>query len=205
MATPLVTTYTNTLNLPGWAIVLIIVGSVVIVVAALVFAFWAIKHANKKNVEVKNFALQNGFTYEKCQAGSYQQYSKDTPFKLPLDLNKFAFDVSKEWNQNPYLKKYAPFSQYPFAYGTNVKVANAVSGVYKGYTFYAYTYMYLKRGGNLVAFEIEAIWCEYQGRGQIADRIFFENGFVYKVSGSSLKTERVMPNLDELIEVINRK
>lgn len=175
-------------------------------VATVLIVYFAIKYATKSNRVLKEFAAQHGYRYEKAQAGSYYQTSRNIP--IPGDMNRLPGNMTWRpgnmqmyWDRYPEtFGKYARFTQYPFGYGTNLKIANVVSGRYNGREFFAYTYMFYVRSGGSIAYGIVAARLDSHGSvGRIDKDIFQENDYIYKVLESSLKPENIHPALDELI------
>lgn len=159
--------------------------------------FWAIKHAQKNNAEYKKFASVHGYEFDQAQGNdNYRDYSTN------VTRNEKTFTLS----QSPFVEKYANFTQYPFGYGTERKVAYVISGDYKNTPFQAFTYHFVgqdsdksKPGG---VFSIVLIQCPDAPRRQLDEQMFYENGFLCEYQHGNLNVETIHERIDRLRKLV---
>ena len=155
--------------------------------------YWAISHANKKNKEYQAFATAHGYQFEKAQGSDYyREYSsKKTSSGLVITIS-----------QNPYVEKYANFSHYPFGRGYKKMVAYIISGDYQGTSFQAYTYLFtgneFEKPGSGGVFSIVMIECPNAPKGQLSDKMFYENGFLCEYQRGNLNVETIHDRIEQL-------
>lgn len=173
-----------------------------IVLLLLIFAFvgwivyWAISRSVKKNKQYQNFALENGYQFDKAQGNNYyQDYSK----------HKTSGDRTINLLQNPYVKKYANFRQFPFNRGSEIRVAYVISGTYHGSDFRAFTYHFEgnapDRTGSGGIFSIVMISCAEEPKQPLPDQVFYENGMLCEYIRENLNVDTIHDRIDRLIYI----
>ena len=180
----------------NFAILFIILMIVILSVVGWI-VFLAIKHAQKDNASYKKFASLHVYQFDKAQGNNnYRDYSTN------VTSNQKTVTLS----QSPFGEKYAHFTQYPFGYGSQRKVAYVISGEYKNTSFQAYTYHFVaqdnektKPGG---VFSIVMIQCPDTPRRQLEEQMFYENGFLCEYQHGNLDVETIHNRIDRLRKLV---
>lgn len=155
--------------------------------------YWAISHAAKKNKVYQAFAAQHGYQFDQAQGNDYyRDYSK----------NKSSSDFVFQLSQNPYAKKYADFSLFPFGRGHDIKVTHVISGSYKGSDFRAFTYHFVgntnENTGSGGVFSIVMIDCPNRPLGPLAEHVFYEKGVLCDYLRENLNVATIHERIDRL-------
>ena len=174
-------------------VILFIIFMLLIFVFVAGIVYWAISHANKNNNEYLAFATAHGYQFDQAQGrDNYRDYSSKT----------ISSTLTITPTQSPYLEKYANFSHYPFGRGYSKMVAYVISGDYQGTFFQAYTYLFtgneFEKPGSGGVFSIVMIECPNAPKGQLSDKMFYENGFLSEYQHGNLNVETIHDRVNQL-------
>jgi len=163
----------------------------IFVIAGIVY--WAISYANKHNKEYQAFANAHGYQFDQAQGrDNYRDYSN----------RKISNTFTITPTQSPYVEKYANFSHFPFGRGHERKVAYVISGNYKGKQFRAFTYHFrgntIEGTGTGGVFNVVMIECPNTPKGQLSDKMFYENGFLCEYQHGNLNVETIHDRVNQL-------
>ena len=81
-------------------------------------------------------------------------------------------------------------------------VAYVISGDYRGAFFQAYTYLFtgneFEKPGSGGVFSIVMIECPNAPKGQLSDKMFYENGFLCEYQRGNLNVETIHDRVNQL-------
>ena len=163
----------------------------IFVIARIVY--WAISYANTHNKEYQAFATAHGYQFDQAQGrDNYRDYSSGT----------MSSTLTITPTQSPYVEKYANFSHFPFGCGHERKVVYVISGNYNGKQFRAFTYHFrgnaIEGTGTAVVFNVVMIECPNTPKGQLSDKMFYENGFLCEYQHGHLNVETIHDRVNQL-------
>ncbi|MBP2621845.1 hypothetical protein ACVRXQ_03615 [Streptococcus panodentis] len=156
--------------------------------------YWAISSSARKNRRYEQFAAQHGYVFDQAQGNLYyREYSK----------NKTTDQQYLSLFENPYVKKYAAFTHYPFGRGGDIKVAYVLSGVYQGAAFRAFTYSFegsfADRTGPGGIFSIVLLASPEREAADLPVNVFYEKGMLCDYLSENLDVDTIHDRLDDLI------
>ena len=150
----------------------------------------------KNNNEYQAFATAHSYQFDQAQGrDNYRDYSSET----------ISSTLTIPPTQSPYVEKYANFSHYPFGCGHDRKVANVISGNYKGKQFRAFTYHFrgntIEGTGTGGVFNFVMIECPNTPKGQLSEQVFYENEFLCEYQRGNLNVETIHDRIENLGQI----
>lgn len=163
-----------------------------------IIVYFAIRSARRENRQYEKFAKEYSYYFDKAQGQlNYHEASKKSQTGLVVNLKE---------STNPFVEKYANFSNYPFGRGAKTKVAYAISGNYEDVEFRAFTYMFAgslaENSGKGGVFSIVMIKCDRQPQ-ILPEQTFFENGTLCHYLQGNLEVEKIHDRIEKLRNLKN--
>ncbi|HFI0150230.1 TPA: hypothetical protein ACGO3A_000973 [Streptococcus suis] len=182
--------------------VLLVLGFVVIwLLLVFVFIRKVIGRVVRENQRYRLFAERFGYQFDQAQGRDAYRYSAryySTVRRAPL--------VEFDWLANPYARRYANYTTYPFGTGNSSKVAYVISGTYKGHSFQAFTYVLglesVRRSGPTGVFSIVMIASEDKVFNDLPDHVFYERGMLIDYRSGNLDVDSIHERINSLQQLI---
>ena len=178
--------------------IIFIVAMILIFLSVGLIVYLAIRNSAKKNKQYEIFAKQYHYYFDKAQGNIYyREYSK----------GKTESTTSIELGKNPYVGKYANFTNYPFGRGSDMRVSFVISGAYNDTEFRAFTYTFkgneLRATGPGGVFSIVMIGCSNIHIAKLPSKIFYENGMLCEYIEENLNVNTIHDRINRLIYIKN--
>ncbi|MBY5005647.1 hypothetical protein K6V33_05305 [Streptococcus suis] len=163
----------------------------------MVFVWKVREYVVKENQRYRLFAEQFGYQFDQAQGRDSYRYSARY-YSSVHRPDVVAFD----WLANPYAKRYANYTTYPFGIGMSRKVAYVISGTYNGLSFQAFTYFFrlanVRRSGPTGVFSIVMIASENQAFRDLPNNEFYERGMLIDYLPGNLDVNSIHERIEAL-------